>query len=173
MIHRTALPERPRKKRANNIFNSTDQHRGWIPQLPAQHTLPETLRAAPGGLYAEAGDYYLCLLDPMWSAPGSRVGPPLDRLNQSVPKRLRRTPADPPRLLRYHPLPRTLLSLKYSIIPELMSVREKGCLMTQTVTNPLVQMACERRAGTTRIRSCPAFRLGRPWLLTNLDGFWF
>lgn len=43
--------------------------------------------------------------------------------------------------------------------------------MAQTVTNPLVQMAWERRAGTTRARSCPAFRLGCPLLLTNRDGF--
>lgn len=43
--------------------------------------------------------------------------------------------------------------------------------MTQTVTNPLVQMACERRTGTTRIRPCPAFRLRRPRLLTNSRRF--
>lgn len=68
----------------------------------------------------------------MRSAPGSRIGPPLERLNHSVPKRLRRTPVDPPRLLRYHPLPKTLLSLKYSIIPELMSEGGGGGMSNDT-----------------------------------------
>lgn len=179
LIHRTALLERPReKKRANNIFNYTDQHRGWIPQLPAQQTLPETLRAAPGALRVEAGYYYLSPVDPMRSAPGSRIGPPLERLNRSVAE----TPSpNPCRPAASPPLPPPS---EDSLVPEIFNnsrANERGggggggggCLMTQTVTNPLVQMACERRAGTTRVRSCPGFRLRRPWLLTNLDGFWF
>lgn len=71
------------------------------------------------------------------------------------------------------PFEDSLVSQILIIIPELMSRRDKRCLRTQTVTNPLVQMAWERRTATTRIRPCPAFRLCRSRLLTNLDGFRF
>lgn len=42
LIHRTALLERPRKKRANNIFNSSGRHRGVDSPAPCAADSPRS-----------------------------------------------------------------------------------------------------------------------------------